>query len=138
MKSLIVLDIDETLLHSTYEDLNRDPDFFFKERRVYLRPHLNEFMKYCFDNFDVAIWTSAKAVYAKYVLAKIICDISQFKFIYTRKNCDRKFIWNGFLNETIYIKEINKIEGYNLRGVLIISVLIYRLLFVSLHSINTI
>jgi TFIIF-interacting CTD phosphatase-like protein len=121
MKRLLILDIDETLLHSTYEDLRKEPDFYFKERKVYLRPHLDMFLEYCFRNFDVAIWTSSKAIYAKFVLKKIVNDITLFKFIWTRKNCDKKNVWNGFTNETKYIKDINKIEGYKIDNILFID-----------------
>ncbi len=121
MKKLLILDIDETLLHSTYEDLKREPDFCFKERLVYLRPHLKEFIKNCFENYDVAVWTSAKADYAKFVLKKITGDLSKFKFIWTRKNCQKILRWNGFMNVESYIKDLTKIQGYEQKDIIIID-----------------
>ncbi len=121
MKRLLVLDIDETLLHSTYEDLKREPDFFFKERRVYLRPHLQEFMRFCFNNYDVAIWTAAKADYARFVLKKISVDLKIFKFIWTRKHCQKITKWNGFMNQEFYLKDLNNIIGYDTTEILIID-----------------
>ncbi|MGL5913860.1 MAG: NIF family HAD-type phosphatase [Bacteroidales bacterium] len=121
MKQLLVLDIDETLLHSTYEDLKKEPDFFFKERRVYLRPHVLEFIDFCLHNYDVAIWTSAKAVYAKFVLKHISADLKAFKFIWTRKHCQKKLKWNGFMNQEFYLKDLNNIVGYTTKDILIID-----------------
>ncbi len=121
MKKLIILDIDETLLYSTYENLDREPDFLFKERKVFLRPNCIQFIDYCFENFDVAIWTSSKSVYAKFVLTKMLKDISKFKFIWTRKNCEKRVIDNGFSNEIVYVKNINNIVGYTKNNILFID-----------------
>jgi TFIIF-interacting CTD phosphatase-like protein len=121
MNNLLILDIDETLLHSTYEDLKREPNFYFKERGVYLRPYLNKFLENCFKKYDVAIWTSAKADYAKFILKKITGDLSKFKFIWTRNNCQRITKWNGFMNVESYIKDLTKIQGYELENIKIID-----------------
>lgn len=121
MNKLLILDIDETLLHSTYEDLKREPDFYFKERRVYLRPYLNEFLEYCFKNYDIAIWTSAKADYARFILKKITGDLLKFKFIWTRNHCKRNIKWNGFMNSESYIKDLSKVSDYELKDIKIID-----------------
>ncbi|MEI8203313.1 MAG: HAD family hydrolase [Bacteroidota bacterium] len=121
MKRLIILDIDETFLHSTYSNLKRDADFSFKERQVYLRPGLSVFMDFCFENFDVAVWTSAKAEYAKYVLKRIAKDLTKFKFIWTRKDCDKDYKWNGFSEDVVYVKNLNKIAAYPIHQITIID-----------------
>jgi len=121
MYKLIILDIDETLIHSTYEKLNRKPDIYYKNRGVYLRPGLSKFIQFCFDNFDVAIWTSAKAEYAKYVLKRTVENFSNFKFILTRANCDKEYVSNGFFKEIRYIKDLRKIEDYKLENILMID-----------------
>ena len=40
MKKLLILDIDETLTHSTYVELDAELDFKFENIFVYKRPHL--------------------------------------------------------------------------------------------------
>ncbi len=121
MKRFIILDIDETLLHSTYSNLKREADFCFKERNVYLRPGVNTFLDFCFQHFDVAIWTSAKADYAKFVLKRIAGDLTKFTFIWTRKDCDKEFKWNGISEDVVYIKNLNKINPYPLLQITMID-----------------
>jgi len=121
VKKLLVLDIDETLLYSTYENLKRKPDFLFNERKVYLRPHLFEFLDYCFANFEVAVWTSSKSDYAKFILRNILPDNSKLKFLWTRKDCKKKFLFNGFFKEIKYVKDLQQIKGYRIDEIIIID-----------------
>ena len=41
---LLILDLDETLLHATEEPLRRGHDFLMDPYAVYLRPFLSEFL----------------------------------------------------------------------------------------------
>ncbi|MDG5800788.1 HAD family hydrolase [Marinilabiliaceae bacterium ANBcel2] len=111
-KYLLILDIDETLLHTTWEQLKQKPDFCYKGRNVYLRPHLNDFMNFCFANFSVAIYSSAKAEYVKYVLKRVAGDLSKFKFIKTRTHCRKIYKNDGWGDIEIYLKNISLLPGY--------------------------
>jgi TFIIF-interacting CTD phosphatase-like protein len=111
-RKTLVLDIDETLLHSTYEKLEQEPDYMYKGRRVYLRPRLNEFLEFCFANFEVGIWTSSKSEYAKKTLKFIVTDLSKFKFIWTRKKCTKTYKKNGFWEDVVYIKNLNCLPDF--------------------------
>jgi len=72
----LVLDLDETLLHSddaTEEALaafDRKPDYRVPGTSMvgWLRPHLKEFLEYAFDNFDVIVWTAGSKEYADVVV----------------------------------------------------------------------
>lgn len=106
---LIVLDLDETLWYATYENLPQPADCIYKGRNVYFRPFARECIAEISKQVEVAVWTSAKAHYAKYVLKKLMGDLSLFRFIKTRKDCEKKQMWNQFSYETVYIKNLENL-----------------------------
>ena len=120
MKKLLILDIDETLLHSTYEKLKRKPDFLYKARNVYLRPGIEVFLDFCFANFEVGVWTSARAEYARYVLKQLKID-DKIIFLRTRKYCIKSNQWNGFSYDYKYIKDLTTIIDYKIQDMLILD-----------------
>ncbi|CAH9055630.1 unnamed protein product [Cuscuta europaea] len=71
----LVLDLDETLVHSTLEECN-DADFTFpvffnmKDHIVYVkqRPHLRPFLERVADMFEIVIFTASQSIYAKQLL----------------------------------------------------------------------
>ncbi len=126
--NLLILDIDETLIHTEMEpkkyninesDYNFDfkfedkEDFFFTKKR----PYLDQFIKYAFDNFEVAIWTSATKPYAESILDNIGIEIKNLKLFYTRENCTLKY------QDGIFIKNLQKLrkKKINLSNVLIVD-----------------
>ncbi|XWS19782.1 hypothetical protein CRYUN_Cryun31cG0046300 [Craigia yunnanensis] len=71
----LVLDLDETLVHSTLEHCD-DADFTFtvffnmKEHTVYVkqRPHLQTFLEKVAEMFEVVIFTASQSIYAEQLL----------------------------------------------------------------------
>ncbi|XP_030552918.1 uncharacterized protein LOC115757007 isoform X1 [Rhodamnia argentea] len=71
----LVLDLDETLVHSTLEHCD-DADFTFtvffnmKEHTVYVkkRPYLQTFLERVADMFNVVIFTASQSIYAEQLL----------------------------------------------------------------------
>uniref|UniRef100_A0A6N2M6U5 FCP1 homology domain-containing protein n=1 Tax=Salix viminalis TaxID=40686 RepID=A0A6N2M6U5_SALVM len=71
----LVLDLDETLVHSTLEHCD-DADFTFtvffnmKEHIVYVkqRPHLHTFLERVAEMFEVVIFTASQSIYAAQLL----------------------------------------------------------------------
>ena len=75
----VVLDLDNTLIHSPNTTECVDPDNIgnFKPVRTltyitYLRPYLTEFLTYVMKNLRLSIWTAGDAEYARAVLANIL------------------------------------------------------------------
>jgi RNA polymerase II subunit A small phosphatase-like protein len=131
MKPLLILDIDETLIHTDsapieYEK-HLDFDFKFKgnsSKSLYYtkkRPYLDEFLKFAFENFNVAIWTAAGAEYAEEILKGIGLDKSKLKFFYTQENCTIKLSYD--YSDYYGVKNLNKLKkkGYDLNRVLIVD-----------------
>jgi TFIIF-interacting CTD phosphatase-like protein len=83
-KKLILLDLDNTLICA--EDLAsvRDESKMVKAREkfrtvrmedyydIFERPHLQEFLDYLFENFNVGVWTASSKDYAIFVVKNFI------------------------------------------------------------------
>ncbi|KAJ1404686.1 HAD-like superfamily [Sesbania bispinosa] len=60
-KKLLVLDINGLSAHIVCgepEDRLRQPDAFCGKNAIFMRPFYNEFLEFCFENFEVGIWSS--------------------------------------------------------------------------------
>jgi hypothetical protein len=103
--SLVVLDIDQTLIDSANysllpEHLKGDiaavmawEAFPPKREAVFKRPHVDEFLTYCFQRFDaVAIWTHASEEWANFIVTTVL----------KRKKADFAFVWSA--NDKRYTK----------------------------------
>ncbi len=51
------------------------------------RPGLNDFLKFCFDNFEVLVWSAGTQKYVKSICDEVFDDIYYPRIIYSRKNC---------------------------------------------------
>jgi hypothetical protein len=105
----LVLDLDETLIHTIQsdvprKDLERYADFSFQiganspNFYVFKRPGLREFLETVFEKFKrVGIWTAADSLYAKAVLKRILTyeQMSKLDFVFSRGFCDSDVI--GFV-----------------------------------------
>ncbi len=88
---LIVLDLDETLIHATTrDDYGIRPDFEVYGMPVFCRPGLGPFLDYCFCNFPVGVWTSAGSEYAAEVIRHIM-GTHQLEFVWSVEKCSRKY-----------------------------------------------
>jgi Dullard-like phosphatase family protein len=73
-KKCLVLDLDETLVHSSFKpvecDFNVDVEIENQVYKVFVakRPHVDQFMKRCGELFEVVVFTASLAKYADPVL----------------------------------------------------------------------
>lgn len=73
-KKTLILDLDETLIHSSEFDPHPDCECFKHLDgilNVMVRPGLKEFMEFCRDNFDVFIFTASSQPYADHIIDRI-------------------------------------------------------------------
>ena len=118
---LLILDLDETLIHAMEEPLGHDHDFAVGPYVVYRRPHLAEFLAACSTCFRLAIWSSASDDYVRDVVGQIVPPEIELAFAWGRSRCVRRLDPESY--ETDYLKDLKKVRrlGYDLRRVLIID-----------------
>jgi TFIIF-interacting CTD phosphatase-like protein len=118
---LLILDLDETLVHASEAALERGADFRVGPYHVYKRPHLETFLVSCGEIFTVAIWSSSGADYLAAVLREILPRDITPAFVWGRERCVRQFDFEE--HETIFLKDLKKVArlGFNLDRVLIVD-----------------
>ena len=126
-KKTLVLDLDETLVHSSFEKFKNEYDYKikvkyilynkvdidFKLRDVYImiRPYLNEFLERVSKCYEIIIFTASQSTYANMVIDLI--DINKVcKYRFFRDSCS--FINNG------YVKELKKLNR-NMKSLIILD-----------------
>lgn len=121
MHKLLILDVDETLIHATAEKLERDSDFETSLYFVYKRPFLDEFISFCFSHFRVAIWTSAGEEFAKEVVNHVFSKHGAPEFLWSDQKCTPRF--NSETFETVPVKNLDKVKnkGFHLDSVIMID-----------------
>ena len=80
-KSLLVLDVDETLIHACETPLTREADFRVSQFHVYRRPFLEEFLQACAEWYEIGVWSSASDQYVQHIVNEIFPDPDQLVFI---------------------------------------------------------
>jgi len=89
---LVILDLDETLIHATSEPLDRDADFYVGPFHVYKRPKVDEFIEALMEHFSVAVWTSSSPPYAKLVTQTLFAQhLPRLKFVFDSRHCTQRF-----------------------------------------------
>lgn len=121
MKKLLILDIDETLLHATEVPLDFEHDFMFAHYFVYLRPHVFDFLDFCKAHFKVAIWTAGNELYANDVVENLFGHDYPLEFVWARNRCTPKFDPENF-NYT-YQKNLKKVKrkGFRLEHIIMVD-----------------
>jgi RNA polymerase II subunit A small phosphatase-like protein len=88
---LLILDLDETLMHASEAPLGRPHDFLVAEYYVYKRPHVHDFLAFCRAHFAVAVWTSSTADYAVDVVRELFGNDYPLEFVWARDRCTPRY-----------------------------------------------
>ncbi|KNA09779.1 hypothetical protein SOVF_150440 isoform A [Spinacia oleracea] len=115
----LVLDLDETLVHSTLEHCE-DADFTFavffnmKEHTVYVkeRPHLRIFLKKVAEMFEIIVFTASQSIYAEQLLDILDPDGKLISGRLYRESC--------IFSDGSYTKDLT-VLGLDLAKVLIVD-----------------
>ena len=118
--NLLILDLDETLIHATRVWERADYSFIVGPYLVYIRPHVERFLKSMAEHYEIAVWTSSSDEYA----SKVISELPFSKnpgFIWTRDRCTPAY--DHEKRERFYIKDLKKLRrlGYDLDRVLVVD-----------------
>ena len=119
-KKTLVLDLDETLIHSAFEPFKPKDDIILKMRiknieytiHVLKRPFVDKFLDAVSKLFEVVIFTASIPEYANPLLNKLDPFNKIFYRLY-REHCTKTA-------EGLFIKDLNKL-GRNLKDVIIID-----------------
>ncbi len=117
-KRLLILDLDEALFHATKSPLSIEHDFMVEDYFAYKRPHVDAFVKYCRENFRLAVWTSATSDYAEIVVHELMGPKCELVFLWSRDQCVTRIDRETY--EPIYIKDLKKVKrlGFDLDHVI--------------------
>ena len=118
-KKTLVLDLDETLVHSSFTPPPRQPDISFSvnfdgiNRMIYVlkRPHVEEFLNILSNIYEIIIFTASISQYADFVINKI-------DTYHVVKN--RLFRQHCIFDKGLFIKDLTKL-GRDLKDVIIID-----------------
>ena len=134
MKKKFILDLDESIIsaEATEEyDFEKNKikasKFRFEPMEGYYiifeRPHLQEFLDFLFENFDVSVWTAATKDYALFIINKIILIKPNRKldYIFFSYHCNiSKKIKKGSKDLSM-LWDIYKINNYSEKNTLILD-----------------
>ena len=84
---LLILDLDETLIHASATKVREEADFQIFHYFVYKRPGLDEFLTACAQHFKLAIWSSASDDYVQAVVRQIVPPGITLEFMWGRSRC---------------------------------------------------
>ncbi len=95
---LLVLDLDETLVHARETALDYDPDFTVGSYFVYKRPGVDVFLLRCAELFDLAIWSAGNEPYVRAVIDQIMPHQITLQFLWAGQRCTvrRNFETGGY------------------------------------------
>ncbi len=118
---LVILDLDETLIHSRREPLERAPDFFLDPLSVYFRPSATELISALAQKFELAVWSAGSPLYVDTVVQTIFPEGINPLFVWNRDHCTQKFEFFPF--QILFTKDLNKMEdfGFDLTRTFIIE-----------------
>ncbi|MGM9484325.1 NIF family HAD-type phosphatase [Roseateles sp. NT4] len=119
-RKLLILDLDETLIHATEQALDREADFQFGPYFVYRRPYLDEFIQRVARHFDLAVWTASGEVYARIVVQKIFPP-GLLRFVWASRRCTTAI--DPYTGGYKTIKNLSKVkrQGFDLASVVAVD-----------------
>ncbi|MBC8110643.1 MAG: HAD family hydrolase [Verrucomicrobia bacterium] len=129
---LLILDLDETLIHATEIDLEKKHDFQLFSYQVHKRPHVEAFLQTMNKYFDLAIWSSASDDYVAEVVKNIFPPDICMQFVWGRSRCTRQTLYDsdglvrynssGYIDQE-YTKQFKKLRkaGFDLKKVLMVD-----------------
>ncbi len=118
---LLILDLDETLIHARETRLEHKPDFTTDLYHVYKRPYVDDFLEFCKDHYKVAVWTTAGMEFAQTVYNNVFGPEYLLEFLWARNRCTRLISDTTYEHE--YIKDLTKVKkkGFKLEHIIMVD-----------------
>jgi TFIIF-interacting CTD phosphatase-like protein len=119
---LLVLDLDETLIHATKNKLDEPlTDFTFDQYFVYKRPYLDTFLSEISKHFKFGIWSSAGDNYVEEIVKQILPTDITPEFVWGRSKCTIKR--DKTFDTYFFEKRLDKLKrkGFQLEKIIIVD-----------------
>ncbi len=118
---LLVLDIDETLVHATTSPLTVPHHLKIGDYYIYERPNLDSFLFQASEVFDIALWSSSSEMYVSRIANYLKAKGLELKFSWSVERCKQKpsLTTGGY----VYLKDLRKLRkfGYDMDNIAIID-----------------
>jgi len=118
-RNLLVLDLDETLIHSSETALDRIADTRLQHFHVYKRPYLAEFLSACAEWYEIGVWSSASDDYVGWIVDEIFPRPDALHFVWgSGKTTIRRSLPNDYdrygttIGEYHYRKPLSKLKRF--------------------------
>ena len=119
-RKLLVLDLDETLVHASERPLDRPADFRIHHYHVHERPHMAAFIAWALDRFHVGVWTSSGRLYAEPLVARIFPP-DRVRFLWCGDRCTLARDWDtGEYRGLKCLKKLRR-NGWLLESILVVD-----------------
>jgi RNA polymerase II subunit A small phosphatase-like protein len=117
---LLVLDLDETLVHATEQPLTRPADLRVDGYHIHTRPGAEAFLREVGQLYALAVWSSAGKVYVETTVAELFSEV-RFEFIWSQERCTMRY--DGERMRRYWVKDLKKVKrrGWPLERVLIVD-----------------
>lgn len=117
---LLVLDLDETLVHARETRLPHEPHFGVGPYAVYERPGVRDFIAHVLGRFEVGVWTSSGEQYAAAVVDHLFPPGS-LRFVWASSRCTLVRDWQTGGHQ--WAKKLHKLKakGYRLESIIAVD-----------------
>ena len=120
-KPLLILDLDETLVHAREVPLARAPDFVIAPYVLYLRPGVRAFLAHAAQHYVLAVWTSSSPLYARAVTDLLFGTEEAPAFVWASDRCTlRRDLETDIWCQSKPLRKVRR-RGYDLRRVLVVD-----------------
>lgn len=120
-RPLLILDVDETLIHASTAALEFPSDFVVSDYAVIKRPKLETFLADRSKHYDISIWSAGTEDYVNQIVQEIVPPSVRPVFVWCRDRCTQRRDLET--DEYFYQKDLKKVKkfGYPLSRVLIVE-----------------
>ena len=118
---LLVLDLDETLVHAPDRPLQTAPDFHVGRHAIHRRPYVGEFLESCLQRFErVGVWTASSRGYALPTLSQLL-DVDRLAFVWGRERCTYRI--DPETRDGEWLKDVRKLrrQGFEKRSIIVVD-----------------
>lgn len=118
---LVILDLDETLVHAPDPPFSGTPDFHAAGHPVLERPHVRPFVEGLLACYRVAVWTASGSLYAEPIVRRLFGDPGRLAFVWSAERCTLHFYHETRRRSTLKLLTKVRKQGYDLDRVLFVD-----------------